>query len=453
MAAVERQRELPGRVAAGGLIGRRPVRWLAPWIVMATVAAGCVGSVDQETATLGDGSGDRPLPSATSTTTGAPPDEPTTSGSGSGSDTSAAETTTSTTTAPDPLQGLDAQLVVDGLDQPVLVATVPGTDILVVVEREGVIRTVVDGRVADEPFLDLTDRLLSSSIEQGLLGLAFHPDFERNGVLLAYWTDPAGDSMLGRFTVHAADPTTADPDSFEPVLQIDQPAERHNAGALAFGPDGLLYVAVGDGGSGGAPAQDTSDLLGSILRLDVDRPGPAGAPYTVPPGNPFDTEIWVYGLRNPWRFSIDAPSELVYIGDVGQEALEEIDVVGLDGAGTNFGWSEMEGDRCFRSGCEPAGLTDPVLQYGHDEGCSVTGGLVYRGPAIPEFAGHYFFADWCGELVRSFRLDGAGRVVDQFDWSDDLAELGQVTSFGTDADGELLAVNWAGQLHRVVPVR
>ena len=335
----------------------------------------------------------------------------------------------------------------EGFDQPILVTSAPGTDTLFVVEREGIIKLVDDGQVADEPFLDLRDQLLSNSIEQGLLGLAFHPDYETNGRFFAYWTDVDGDSVLAEF--EAPEPTVADPDSLQVILEVDQPAERHNAGGIVFDPDGLLYLSLGDGGSGGETAQDTSNLLGTIVRLDVSTPGT----YTVPPGNPFDDEIWLYGLRNPWRFSIDPEDRLVYIGDVGQEAAEEINVIGLDdGAGTNFGWIEMEGDACFRAGCDEAAFTFPTLQYSHAEGCSVTGGYVYRGSVIPEFSGHYFFADWCIGWVRSFRYNN-GRVVDQFDHSEDLADLGQVTSFGLEGDGELLAVNWDGQLYRIVADR
>ncbi|MEL6985836.1 MAG: PQQ-dependent sugar dehydrogenase, partial [Actinomycetota bacterium] len=369
--------------------GAMTSRLLPVALVMAAVLSGCVAG-DQETATLGAADPDsQTLPSVTEAPADTGDAEDTASdddsdGASSGTDTASDDadddTTTSTaTTEPlDPLQGLDAELVVDGFDQPVLVTGAPGTDVLYVVERKGVIRVVVDGQIADEPFLDLTDQLLSSSIEQGLLGLAFHPDHETNRTFYAYWTDPAGDSRLARF--QAESPTVADPESIEVVLEVDQPAERHNAGMLQFGPDGLLYVSLGDGGSGGATSQDTSNLLGSILRLDVDRPDEdAGLGYSIPAGNPFDDEIWVYGLRNPWRFSIDDASETVYIGDVGQEQWEEINVVGLDGAGTNFGWFETEGSDCFRPGCDQAGLTDPVLQYSHDEGCSVTGGVVYHG--------------------------------------------------------------------------
>ncbi len=462
MAPVERQRQLPGRLAAGGaVIGVRAAPALASaGLALALLTAACVPP-DEETATFAADDGtDQTLPSVTRA-----PDEPDagvedtgeaddgTAGDGTGATAGDAPATTSTTAPPAELKGLTTELLASGFDQPILITAAPGTDALFVVEREGIVLVVEDGQVRGEPFLDLTGQLLSSSIEQGLLGLAFHPDYATNGTLFAYWTDPAGDSLLARFAATA--PTEVDPDSLEVVLQVDQPAERHNAGMLEFGPDGLLYLALGDGGSGGATSQDTSNLLGSILRLDVGADGSdrGGEPYAIPDGNPFDDETWVYGLRNPWRFSIDHVSETVYIGDVGQDRWEEINVVGLDGAGTNFGWFETEGDQCFRSGCETAGLTDPILQYSHDEGCSITGGRVYRGQAIPELTGHYFYADWCGGLVRSLRLTDQGRVVDQLDWSEELGPLGQVTSFGVDSDGELLVVNWAGELHRIVPVR
>ncbi len=420
----------------------------AATLALVLAATACVAA-DQETASLGRGEGtERTLPSVTE-----PPSTGAETTEGSAATEAVEEDPTTSTTEPLPeLRGLEAELVTAGFDQPVLVTGAPGTAALFVVEREGVVRVVEDGRVTDEPFIDLTDQLLSSSIEQGLLGLAFHPDYASNGTVYAYWTDPAGNSRLARF--QTTSPTVADPDTIEVVLEVDQPAERHNAGMVQFGPDGLLYLALGDGGSGGATSQDTTNLLGSILRIDVDGADPGSErPYAIPAGNPFDDEIWVYGLRNPWRFSIDEPSATVYIGDVGQERWEEVNAVGLDGAGTNFGWFETEGADCFRPGCERSGLTDPVLQYSHDEGCSITGGLVYRGAVIPELVGHYFFADWCGGLVRSFRLTGQGQVADQLDWSEDLAALGQVTSFGVDGAGELLAVNWDGELYRVVARR
>lgn len=433
MDAVERQRKLPAGVATFLLTA-----------VAVFALTGCIAP-DDTTATL-DGA----------TTLPPPPTEPERSVTESATVTAAPgrpsetdepdQTADSPGPALDPLLGLEAQLVAEGFDQPIFVTGAPETDALFVVEREGVIKVVVDGLVLETPFLDLTDRLGSSSIEQGLLGLAFDPDYASSGLFYAYWTDQNGDSVLGRFT--ADTPVTADPESLLVVLEVDQPAERHNAGMLQFGPDGLLYVALGDGGDGGGASQDTSNLLGSILRIAVAADGS----YTNPTGNPFGNEIWVNGLRNPWRFSIDPIDGLVYVGDVGQERFEEIDVVSLDGAGTNFGWFEMEGDRCFRSGCDSDGLTIPVLQYSHDEGCSVIGGAVYRGSAIPELVGHYFFADWCEGFVRSFRyVDGT--ITDQADWSEHLPEVGQVTSFGVDNEAELYTVSWEGELYKIVAVR
>lgn len=419
--------------------------WLAG-IVVALVALTACSGAEQPTETADQQPTRAAQPSAPAPITSEESDEP------SAAETRSTDGARDTGAAPrpaqrKPLRGLAKRLIADGLSQPVLVTGAPGSARLYVVEREGTIRTVNNGTVAQRPFLDLRDRLLSSSIEQGLLGLAFHPDFETNRRAFAYWTDQNGDSRLGEF--RARGPGRANPGSMKMILEVDQPAERHNAGNLAFGPDGLLYVALGDGGTGGSTAQDTSSLLGSILRIDVD----ARRPYAIPEDNPFGNEIWVYGLRNPWRFSIDPADQRMYIGDVGQEAFEEINVVALeDGAGTNFGWALMEGRRCFRANCDRQGLTRPVLQYSHGQGCSVTGGRVYRGTAIPELRGHYFYADWCTGLVRSFRLNANGRPVDRTDWTDELS-LGQVTSFGVDNRGELLAVNWDGQLFRIVPRR
>jgi len=426
MDAVERQWQLSNRLAAGIMNRLFPVAFALSLAVTACVA-------DDETAATFEAESTLPQVTSDTVESSSASTEPLSS-----TETTEATPTTSTTAPPAELQGLDVELIADGLDQPVTVAVDAAADdgAIYVSEREGIIKAVAaDGTV--EVFADLSDRIRSSSIEQGLLGLAFD-----GGDLYAYWTDPQGDSVLARFP--DAD-MTVEP---EVLLTVDQPAERHNAGHIVI-DGGYLYLSLGDGGSGGSTAQDTSNPLGAILRLDLD-----GNPVA---GNHRDG-IWVYGLRNPWRFSIDHPPSgpsLMYIGDVGQEQFEEINVVDLlDGAGTNFGWFEMEGDQCFRSGCDPGRYTLPVLEYTHDEGCSITGGSVYRGAAIPEFTGHYFYADWCKGWVRSMRYDPAtGEVSDQFDWTDDLAALGQVTSFGIDADGELLAVNWDGQLHRIIARR
>lgn len=438
MADMERVRQLLAGVAAT--------------VVAALLVAACVGP-DTTTASLSDDQDDTgTLPTATTTanttTTNTTTNTGATSAASGSQDVDSEPPSSTTTIAPplDPLLGLDTELIVAGFDQPVFATTAPGSELVYVVEREGLIRVVADGVIAPDPFLDLTDRLLSSSIEQGLLGLAFHPDFETNRLFYAYWTNVDGDSRLAQFA--APSPMAADVESMKSVLMVDQPAERHNAGMIEFGPDGLLYLSLGDGGDGGSEGQNTSTLLGSIVRLKV---APDGT-YTVPEGNPFDDEIWHYGLRNPWRFSIDPDSRSIYIGDVGQDTFEEINVASLDDDGLNFGWFEKEGNRCFRAGCDEEGLTDPVLQYSHDEGCSITGGVVYRGKAIPEFHGHYFFGDWCGGFVRSMRLLD-NRAVDQFDWSADLEAIGQITSFGTDDAGEIITVNWDGELHRIIPRR
>jgi glucose/arabinose dehydrogenase len=413
------------------------LRWLAAAIfVGALVVSGCGGESGPAS------SAGEPTPTQRPVST---PDSPTPSHDPEPTQ-RPTEVPTPTPTPPPPLLGLATELVSDEFDQPIYVTGAPGTDALFVVEREGIIRLVENGVIRDEPFLDLTDKVWSFSIEQGLLGLAFHPDYAANGRFFVYWTERDFDSQLGEF--HATSPTVADPDSGRVLLEIDQPAERHNSGMLQFGPQGLLYLSLGDGATGGRPSQDTSRLLGSILRLDVD----STEPYAIPDENPYDNEIWLHGLRNPWRFSIDAVGEMIYIGDVGQVTFEEINAVPLDTPLANFGWPEMEGPDCQGLGtCESDAMTLPVAYYNHNEGCSVSGGWVYRGSTIPELYGHYFYADWCTGLTRSFRLAN-GNAEDEADWTEEL-DLGQVTSFGVDNDFELYVVTWAGELLKIVPLR
>jgi glucose/arabinose dehydrogenase len=223
---------------------------------------------------------------------------------------------------------------------------------------------------------------------------------------------------------------------------------------LEFGPDGYLYVALGDGAANPQAAQDTESLLGSILRLDVD----GAQRYAIPPDNPFvdgggAPEIWVYGLRNPWRFSIDEATGTLYIGDVGLEAWEEVDAIPLGEGGANLGWPLFEGDTCYQSeDCNASGLTFPIVQHSHDEGCSIIGGYTYHGAAIPELAGHYFYSDWCGGWIRSFRLV-EGEATELRDWSDQLERIGSISSFGVDGSGELYVVTSQGTLARIEPVR
>ncbi|MDH3517647.1 MAG: PQQ-dependent sugar dehydrogenase [Acidimicrobiia bacterium] len=359
--------------------------------------------------------------------------------------------TTTTTTLP-PFEGLAAELITDALRQPVFVAAPPGDSSLYVLERGGRIRVLApDGTI--NTLMDLTGRVGSGGIEQGLLGLAFHPAYAENGRVFAYYTNRNTDSELIEFQVPPGS-DMGDPASIRVVLNVTQPTIRHNAGMVEFGPDGYLYVSLGEGGAAGVNAQNPKTLLSAILRLDVD----GEFPYEIPPDNPFADgvdgapEVWAYGLRNPWRFSIDPVARLIYIGDVGHERWEEVDVVPIDGGGYNFGWLRMEGSQCFSPrDCDPTGMILPALEYGHEDGCSITGGYVYRGTLIPELVGHYFYSDWCTGFLRSFRyIDGA---TEEADWSDQIGDVGMVTSFGLDGASELLFTTWDGGLYRIVAVR
>jgi glucose/arabinose dehydrogenase len=348
------------------------------------------------------------------------------------------------------------QEVAEGLDFPLYLTAPAGDPRLFIVEKGGAIRVVKNGTLLPDPFLDLGGQV-SAGGEQGLLGLAFEPDYSTSGRFVVHYTDLGGDTRVVLYRV-SADPDRADPASEQPVLSADQPFSNHNGGQIAFGPDGLLYLGLGDGGSAGDPdgrGQSLADLLGSILRI---APGQTSG-YTVPPDNPFvgtagaSPEVWSYGLRNPWRFSFDRATGDLYIGDVGQSQWEEIDVApaaGGAGRGTNFGWNVMEGSHCYGSGdCSRSGLALPVLEYDHGQGCSVTGGYVYRGSAIPALQGHYFYADYCGGWVRSFRLVN-GAPSDQADWPT-LRPGGGIPSFGEDAAGELYLLSADGRVFKIVP--
>jgi len=350
---------------------------------------------------------------------------------------------------------LALETVSDQLVFPVDLASPPGDDRLFVAEKGGRIRIIESGAVLPMPFLDLSGRV-STGGEQGLLGLAFDPDYAANGRVVVNYTDLAGDTRIAAFQV-TANPDIADPASESLILGVDQPFANHNGGQLAFGPDGYLYIALGDGGDGGDPlqnAQSLTTLLGKLLRIDLE----AAAPYGIPPDNPFAgvaaarSEIWSYGLRNPWRFGFDRATRDLYIGDVGQSQLEEIDV-GPDaeghGRGANYGWDVMEGDACFEpaSGCDRSGLVLPVLQYDHSDGCSVTGGYVYRGIAIPALQGTYFYSDFCAGWVRSFRFAN-GDVTDEREWP--ALQTDGVTSFGQDDRGELYLLTPGGTVYRIV---
>jgi glucose/arabinose dehydrogenase len=348
--------------------------------------------------------------------------------------------------------------VASGLTFPVYL-TAPAGDVarLFIVEKGGAIRIVKDGTLLPTPFLDLTGRV-STGAEQGLFALAFDPDYAGNGRFVVHYTDVGGNTIVSRFLVLGDDPDRADPGSETVLLAVDQPFPNHNGGQILFGPDGMLYVGLGDGGSEGDPGgrgQSLTDLLGDILRIDVR----AGTGYTVPPDNPFvgrtdaRPELWSVGLRNPWRFTFDPATGDLYVADVGQNAWEEVDVAtAAEGAGrgANFGWSEMEGRHCYPDpGCDPSQFALPVLEYSHANGCSITGGFVYRGAAIPVLQGHYFYADYCEGWVRSFRLQD-GQAVEPQQWPT-LAPGGAITSFGQDAAGELYVLSAGGRVFRIVP--
>ncbi len=366
---------------------------------------------------------------------------------------------TRTLTVTDTGATLGLQPVISGLSSPVYLTAPPGDSTrLFIVEKTGKIRIVRNGVLLPAAFLDLTDSVTTGT-EQGLLGLAFYPDYATSGRLIVSYTNPhgaeaGGTSVIARYQVSAS-ADLADAASGTTLLSVSQPYTNHNGGMIAFGPDGYLYVGLGDGGGGGDPlptGQDRGDLLGSILRLDVS--GAGG--YTIPPGNPYATstvfrkELWSYGLRNPWRFSFDRQSGDFYIADVGQNAHEEVDVTpATSTGGENYGWNITEGFSCYNAPtCDQTGITPPVLDYDHGQGCSVTGGYVYRGAAIPALQGHYLYADYCGGWVRSFRWQN-GQAIDQQD-RPALAPGSLITSFGQDAAGELYILQQSGEVFRIV---
>jgi glucose/arabinose dehydrogenase len=352
--------------------------------------------------------------------------------------------------------GARLEQVATGLDFPVYLTAPAGDARLFVVEKTGRIRIVRNGAVVAAPFLDLSARVSDGS-EQGLLGLAFDPHYAQNGRFFVDYTDKDGNTRISRFSVSSSSADVADAASESAVIEIDQPYANHNGGQVVFGPDGYLYIGMGDGGSGGDPqghGQNAGDLLASILRVDVS----AASGYAIPADNPFvhqagaRGELWDIGLRNPWRFSFDRSGGDLYIADVGQNAWEEVDVSPASngaGRGLNYGWNRMEGTHCYEgSTCDRQGLTLPVLEYDHADGCSITGGYVYRGSAVPALRGMYFYADYCSGWVRSFTFAG-GRATDPRSWPS-LRPGGQITSFGEDANGELYILQSDGKVFRVV---
>jgi glucose/arabinose dehydrogenase len=350
---------------------------------------------------------------------------------------------------------LALEQVVDGLDGPLDVAFRPGDPAtLFVVEQGGQVRLIRDGSLVPDAFLDIADAVRAGG-EQGLLGMAFHPD-PSDARAFVYYTARDGSQVVASFRTDPADQDRAVRDSETVLLRMPDEYGNHNGGSMVFGPDGYLYIGTGDGGGGGDPlgsGRSLDTLLAKVLRIDVNVAADADPPYAIPSDNPYvgrdgaRPEIWHTGLRNPWRMQFDEATGDLWIGDVGQGALEEIDRAPAGVGGLDFGWNTMEGTRCFReAGCDQAGLTLPVTEYEHDQGCSVTGGTVYRGSEQPAMWGWYVFADYCsgrfwvvdasvGEFQEPVAVMGSGR---------------NISSIAPGPDGELYATDLAGSVHRVV---
>ena len=401
-------------------------------LVLSVGALGCQSATDAPTST-------RPI----LTTTSSQP-VPTTSTSSAGSTTTTTASTTTTSAAAD-IGNLTLTLkeVASGFDVPVQLVADPDGGSDLVVEQSGRIVGLDDRSVA----LDLTDDVVYGG-EQGLLGLAFHPDFVQNRLAYVNYVGNGPRTVIEQFTV-AAD-GRFDVSSRTIILEVPQPASNHNGGMIAFGPDGYLWIGMGDGGGsadryGNGQRPDT--LLGAMLRIAVGVEGVAT--YAIPPDNPYATggdgapEVWSIGLRNPWRFSFDG--ETVWIADVGQGSIEEVDAAPASQAGVNYGWPVMEGSQCFLSStCDPSPYVAPVTEYDHSQGCSITGGYVYRGAAIPALAGSYVYSDYCAGFLRTWSPD-TGDV----DWTPQVGATPSVTGFGVGGDGELYVVSQSGRILRL----
>lgn len=378
-----------------------------------------------------------PAPSTQAVPTSAPLPEPAPT---------AAPTQGPAASLPDP-SGYAWTPVIERLESPVDLQNA-GDERLFVVEQRGVIRAFDSGSQAST-YLDIAERVGDRGNEQGLLGLAFHPDFATNGYLFVNYTDNNGDTVIARFQ-DLPDGSAADPASEHTILTYGQPYPNHNGGGLAFGPDGMLYIGAGDGGSAGDPeerAQNPDTLLGKLLRIDVTN----GDPYAIPADNPFAAgggrpEIWALGLRNPWRFAFDPQTGDLYIADVGQDDWEEVTFLpGGSPGGANLGWDFREGFESFE-GLTPGGLTDPVAVYSHDEGNTIIGGVVVRDPALPAWNGVYLYGDFgSGRIWGLLRgADGAWQNAPLFDTGF------LITSFGVGADGGVYVVDRGGAVYRLV---
>jgi glucose/arabinose dehydrogenase len=339
------------------------------------------------------------------------------------------------------------EVIGSGLDRPMFLASPPGdTTRIFVAERPGRIRVFQNGTLLGAPFLDISGNV-SIDGERGLLSFAFHPQYAQNGLIFVHFTDTNGAIVVERFTRSGpVGSNVADPGSRTPIIAIPHAQfSNHNGGVAAFGEDGFLYLSTGDGGGGGDPlqnAQDPTRLLGKMLRIDVST-----QPYSIPSTNPFGNEVWALGLRNPWRWAFDTAASLIYIADVGQNRFEEVDVAAADAGGLNYGWPITEASACFAADpCDRSGQTLPVLEYDHSAGCSITGGYVYRGSAIADLSGRYFYSDFCTGFLRSFRL-AIGRATERVDWS--IPSVGSVISFGEDASRELYVITGTNRVYRI----
>ena len=352
-------------------------------------------------------------------------------------------------------QDIELELFASNLDRPVNIKHA-GDDRLFVVEQDGLIKIInANGTIETAPFLDIDSRVRSTGNEQGLLGLAFHPDYTNNGYFFVNYINNSGNTVIARFSRDGVNPSIADPDSELIILDYNQPESNHNGGELAFGTDGYLYISSGDGGGGGDQDNNSQNLgvfLGKLLRIDVNN-STVAEPYNIPADNPFisdpnaNDEIWAYGLRNPWKFSFDRSTNDLWIGDVGQNAREEINfTLSTDTGGLNYGWRCYEGNNTFNtSGCPSAdNLTFPVSDYAHTNNrCSITGGYVYRGSEYPNFEGLYFFADVCSQEIGYLRFENES-------WNSTFESFsGSWVAFGEDINGELYVSNLSGNIFKL----
>ncbi len=337
---------------------------------------------------------------------------------------------------------------VSGLDKPLNIANPgDGTNRLFVVEQVGRIRVIENDSLLNEPFLDISSKV-ACCYEQGLLSIAFSPNYESNGYFYVNYTNKSGNTTISRFSVLSANPNRADSSSEEIILTVNQPAGNHNGGHMEFGPDGYLYIGMGDGGGSGGPnnnGQNKNTLLGKMLRIDPENAS-GSLNYSIPSSNPFYNqsgargEIWAYGLRNPWRFTFDSKTGDLYIADVGQFKLEEVNFQSANSSGgQNYGWRIMEGTSCFNpSNCSQDGITLPVAEYNHSQGCSITGGVVYRGYEYLQLDGIYFYADYCSGRFWGLRKSGNSWQNEQI-----LTTQYEPTSFGRDKNGRVFFTDFA----------